>query len=199
MKNRMDCVLYQSPLAIKHLKDVGVEDDGNSLIVELSMISILAPVFDSQAKLRVGLAGLLSDESRIEMVIRQFPGMKNPVILSSRPTVAVHSTIAALGLLRSLEFDQNRVIVMVHLSEARRFAYALQFMDSFTFLLDRNDPIPFSLPDTARLLSYMHLLDKKLWKGMVTFARSGAGQPSERTRMWDALYSEYGSEFVGAF
>lgn len=196
MTNQMDCVLYQSPLAIKHLETVGINDDGSALVVELSMISILAPVFDAQAKLRVGLAGLLSDESRISKISRRYPGTKNPVILTSRPAVAVHSMIAALGLLKRLEFDQKRIVVMVHLSDARRFAYALQFMDSFSFLLDRDDPIPFTLPDAAGLLAQMHLINDDVWKGIVTFSRQGKIAATERREMWEQLQGEFGSQNV---
>lgn len=195
----MQCVLYQSPLAINHLEVLGVEDDENTLIVELSMISILAPVFDSQNRVRVGLAGLLGDAARIKKIRQHYRRIANPVILASRPPVAVHSTIAALGLLKDLDFDQDHIVVMVHLSEVRRFSYALQFMDSFAFLLDRDDPVPFSLPDAARLLAYMHLLDSDVWKGIFSFKLSSRVETPGKTRMWDDLYTEFGPRFISAF
>ena len=199
MTNKLECVLYQSPLAIHHLDALGVENDGASLIVELSVISILAPVFDAQVKLRAGLAGLLADSSRLREVSRRFSPIKNPIILASRPAVPVQSTMTALGLLRQVEIEQDRIVVMIHLSEARRFAYALQLMESFAFLLDREDPVPFSLPDAARLLTYMQLVDEKSWNGLVTYAKKEHQATPERTRMWDRLYSEFGTKLVKSF
>lgn len=198
MTNRMECVLYHNPIAIKHLDAAGIQDDGESLVVELSYISILAPVFDMQNKQRAGLVGLLGDESRIAKLVQKDLSIKNPVVLAAHPVVAVQSTMAAFAVLSQIASNYKRVVVMIHLSEARKFAYALQLMEGFTFLVDRSEPVPLTLPTTARLLANLRLIDSDLWNGIITFARSEKAQSSQRVEMWETMHAEYGSRCIAA-
>ena len=166
-KNTLECLLYQSPQVLKNLHEMGVADDGATLVVEVSAASVLAPVFDQQAKLRFGIAGLLGDSGRIGRLARNYSGLENPVILGSRPAVSVFSTQGALTLLRNLNIPYERIVLLLHLSEMERFAYALQMCERFAVLLYRNDPVPFTLPKAASILAQLEVLTPESWGGLI--------------------------------
>ncbi len=174
MTNKIECILYTNPLAVRHLDALGVADDGSSLIIELSGGSVLAPVFDQQGRARFGVAGLLGEAKRIQRLGEFFEGLNNPVVLGSRPSVPAESSAGALSLLRMLDTPYRRLIVMMHLSEISRFAYALQLVDRFSILLAESDPVAFQLPSKIQLMAQMQLLDSTTWAGLFYFSPSGA-------------------------
>lgn len=169
-KNMLECLLYQSPQVVKSVHDMGVADDGETLLVEVSSASVLAPVFDQQAKLRFGIAGLLGDAGRIDRLARNYSSLKNPVILGSRPAVSALSTQGALAILRDVEVPYKRILVLLHLSEMERFTYVLQMCDRFSVMLYRDDPVPFTLPRSAALLDRLKVLTPESWGGLVLSA-----------------------------
>ncbi|NKI36348.1 hypothetical protein HFP89_14350 [Wenzhouxiangella sp. XN79A] len=174
MRNSIECILYTNPLAVRHLDALGVVDDGSSLVIELSASSVLAPVFDQQGIARFGVAGLLGRAQRIHRLGEVFDGMRNPVVLGSRPAVPPESSAGALSLLRSIDVPYQRIVVLLHLAEISRFAYALQMVDRFSILLADSDPVPFALPSKAQLLAQMQMLDATSWAGLFFFDPSGA-------------------------
>jgi hypothetical protein len=193
MTNQIECILYTNPLAVRHLDAIGVDNDGSSLIIELSASSVLAAVFDQQNKTRFGLPGLLGRPKRINRIGESFSGMNNPLVLGPRPGVPADSAAGALSLLRELETPYRRLVFLLHLSEVSRFSYSLLFFDRISVLLADSDPTPFSLPSKIQLLAQMQLLDAKSWAGLFYFNPLGVshGEHLDEERL-DVL-----SEFEG--
>ena len=177
MTNGIECIIYQNPLAIRHLSAVGVRDDGRSLIIEMSAASVLAPVFDQQAQSRLGIAGLLSG-TPLSSLGRSFEGVRNPIVLGSRPAVPVYSSLGAAAHMRNIEIPFERVLVMVHLAELDRLSYLLQLASRFVILLADSDPVPFALPAKVQLMARMQVLDSSSWGGLCYFNPAG-GVPGD--------------------
>ena len=171
--NKIEIVLYQNASAILQLESLGMAEDAKVLVLELSASSVLAPVFDQQAKLRFGLAGLLGDSSRIDTLPKTFTKNRRSIVLGSRPTVSASASQSALANLKNMPSDYDRFVIMLHLSEVDRFLYSLQIADSFSVLLNQQDPIPMGLIRAVKVLQQLEVLNASSWKGVGFYAEFG--------------------------
>ena len=171
--NKIEIVLYQNASAILQLESLGMAEDAKVLVLELSASSVLAPVFDQQAKLRFGLAGLLGDSSRIDTLPKTFTKNRRSIVLGSRPTVSASASQSALANLKNMPSDYDRFVIMLHLSEVDRFLYSLQIADSFSVLLNQQDPVPMALIRAVKVLQQLEVLNASSWKGVGFYAEFG--------------------------
>lgn len=171
--NKIEIVLYQNASAILQLESLGIAEDAKVLVLELSASSVLAPVFDQQAKLRFGLAGLLGDSSRIDTLPKTFTKNRRSIVLGSRPTVSASASQSALANLKNMPSDYDRFVIMLHLSEVDRFLYSLQIADSFSVLLNQQDPVPMALIRAVKVLQQLEVLNASSWKGVGFYAEFG--------------------------
>jgi hypothetical protein len=169
--NKLEFVLYQNPMAIENLDAIGIADSDDSLVIELSASSIFAPVFDQQAKLRFGLAGLLGDAERVSTLPRAFRSSRRKILLGSRPSVPVQSSVGALAELKRMDTDFERMIVMLHLSEVDKFIYGLQLASTFCILLRYGDAVPAGLLRAVDRLAKLKALDGESWKGLAFYGQ----------------------------
>mgnify|MGYP001064581787 CR=1 FL=1 len=170
----LEFVLYQNPLSILNLDAIGIEDDPDVLVVELSASSIFAPVFDQQAKLRFGLAGLLGDFKRVDTLPRVYQANRRKILLGSRPSVSTHASVAALSELASLDTSFQRIIIMLHLSEVDKFIYGLQLASTFSILLKRGDVVPVGLLRAVDRLERLGAINQDSWKGLAFYGGDDA-------------------------
>jgi len=194
-QNALELVLYQNPLAILNLDAIGVEDNSDVLVVELSASSIFAPVFDQQAKLRFGLAGLLGDLDRASTLPKAFRASRRRILLGSRPSVPVQASVGALAELRNLDVKFRRIIVMLHLSEVDKFIYGLQLASTFSILLKGDDAVPAGLLRAVDRLQKLKAIDKESWKGLAFY---GGSAPESGGDKFDSLSDDLRALIVPA-
>jgi len=192
--NKIEIVLYQNASAILQLESLGMAEDAKVLVLELSASSVLAPVFDQQAKLRFGLAGLLGDSSRIDTLPKTFTKNRRSIVLGSRPTVSASASQSALANLKNMPSGYDRFVVMLHLSEVDRFLYSLQIADSFSVLLNQQDPIPMGLIRAVKVLQQLEVLNVSSWKGVGFYTEFGT--ESSASSVLEASIDKFSSLFV---
>ncbi len=192
---RITCLFYSHSWAAQVLDQVGLGDLSKTLIVEVSINSILASVFNDVDSNRRGVAGLLRNDVKIDSLIQRFSGLAAPIILASRPPVPVAATASGVGVLRHSEHSFDRVILLVHLSEAATMMHAVADADEFGVLWDLADTPNVGLADLGVVLTRHNCLSEESWAGLHFYEhpRRRVIDAQEKKKKYEQIFSEYPS------
>jgi hypothetical protein len=189
------CFFYSHSWAVQVLDQIGLGDLSKTLIVEISINSILASVFNDLNSNRRGVAGLLRSDITVDQIVQNFSGLQCPIVLASRPPVPVASTASGVGVLRHAAHGFNRVILMVHLSEAATMIHAVADADRFGVLWDLADTPNVGLADLGIVLTRHNCLSDESWAGLHFYEhpRRKVADAQDRKKRYEQIFAEYPS------
>jgi hypothetical protein len=187
------CIFYSHAWAVQMLEHAAIGELGKTLVVEVSINSILASVFNDARTTRVGVAGLLRSDTEVSQIAEQFSGFASSIILASRPPVPVASTASGIGVLKHAEHGYQHVVLMVHLSEAATMIHAVAEADRFGVLWDLADTPNVALADLGVILARHNCLSDESWAGLHFYAhpRRKVADAAERKARYETIFAEY--------
>jgi hypothetical protein len=194
MKSRVvTCVFYSHAWAAHMLNSLGLGDLSRAVVVEVSVNSVLAPVFNDSSPERPGVAGLLRGDATVATVARKCSGFDYDIVLASRPPVPVATTASGVGLLRTAEGSHEQMILMVHLSEAAMMIHAFADADRFAVLWDLADTPNLALADLGILLARHHCLTADSWAGLHFYShpKRKLADSEERKARYEQIFADY--------
>ncbi len=190
---KVTCLFYSHAWAVQMLEQAGLGDMSQTLVVEVSINSILASVFNDSSASRFGVAGLLRSDMDVSKIAQQFSGLVSPLILASRPPVPVASTASGIGVLRHANHAYDHVVLMVHLSEAATMIPAVADADKFGILWDLADAPNVALADLGIILARHNCLSDESWAGLNFYShpRRKVADAEARKMRYQTIFSEY--------
>jgi len=193
--SKITTVFYSHAWSIYCLDQLNLTALDKSIVFELGRGSTLAPVFDRQGVIQLGIVGLLHDSERLPKMIEKFDQVAAPVVFSPRPVATPASLGSALGVVKHIESDYEHAIVMVHLSDVVFAASGLIHSDEFVVAWDAQDPFTTELVHLGRVLKSRALLTDSNWRGIRFYnsekSKHNQQSKAEREQILDEAVKEF--------
>jgi hypothetical protein len=182
-KKELHCIFYSHPWSVLELKNTGLLNDNNDVLVELAQASFLRQVLTAESafqKLSIthALHGYNPFESTKKKLFFSLFSEKKPDALASSalrfndlpaplvlaPREQASPALQISGLLSALALGSRfkKIIALIHYHEAELFSGIFSYVDQFDILWDCADLPDCKLSELTSLLS-KHQVTKERW------------------------------------
>lgn len=176
------CLFYSHVWSIYQLEALGLIKAKNPLLVELSVESKFAAVFDRCDQRHKGLIELLQPGTQLHKLAYRAKNINTPIILAPNPKASVDALIAALSVIASVDSPIDDVTVLIHINDGAQFVDAYSLMSDFSIVWDVADFPNAALLALTQALAKEQCLSKNKWKGFHLFNHPNRQLPENKVR-----------------
>lgn len=182
LSRSVHCLFYSHVWSIYQLEALGLIKGKNPILVELSIESKFAAVFDRSEQRHKGLIELLQPNAQLHKLAYRPKNINTPIILAPNPKASVDALVAALSVVATVDSPVDDVTVLIHINDGAQFADAYPLMSDFSIVWDVADFPNAALLALTESLVRDQCLSKDKWKGFYLFNHPNRQLPENKVR-----------------
>jgi hypothetical protein len=191
---KLHLVFCSHTWAIQKLESAKLDLQNIGLIVELSINSNLAPMFNQVAVKRPGVAGLLSPKASAQQLAQKFDGLPAPLLLAAHPPVPAVAIANGVANLRQQDVGGKDIVLFVNVVDANNLWSVFGQADTVRVLWDMADPPNFALAQLGDQLAKHDGIATDSWEGVFFYRderRRGAVDNVSAQKAYKEILADY--------